>query len=63
MSEPLRVEYSREEIIRKAHLWMIAEYGSPKGKGDEERAHFHERVGLLICFLSDAFPSHTEGSP
>lgn len=63
-NEPiLRAAYSREEITRKACEWMIAECGSPKGKSQEERDYYHERLGLLVSFLSDTFPSSIGGRP
>jgi hypothetical protein len=55
-AEPLRVAYSREEIIHEAKSFMIETYGACYASDDKDR--WHERFGLLVSFLTERFPQN-----
>jgi hypothetical protein len=52
--EPLRVAYSREEIMAKM-TW-----GRPMDLEPDERDRWMGRNGMLYAFLCDQFPANVE---
>lgn len=52
--EPLRVQYSREEIVAEARAYMVRMYGQPNEAADKDA--WHIRFGMLVDFLSERFP-------
>ena len=49
---------TRSQLLQHATAFMIDTYGKPEDlKSQDERDHFHERVGLLVLF--SAFVTQT----
>lgn len=59
MSEPARRAYSREEMISEARLYMSNNYGMPATLDANEREHWYVKLGMMVDFISDMFPSNT----
>lgn len=55
MNEPIRVAYTRDEMIQNARKFMDENYGKPHGD------LWMTRFGLLIDFVSELFPEMKEG--
>ena len=55
-TEPCRRSYSREEMIEEAKMYMRETYGQCRESEDQDR--WHERLGMLVDFIHDRFPSN-----
>lgn len=55
MSEPIRKEYSREDMFAAAALWMEEQYGNPDEIDEDESDLWHIRIKLLYNFIFDQF--------
>lgn len=53
MSEPLKKQFSKEELIEIASKWMREESGYYKTFDNPDR--YFENLGLLVNFISDLF--------
>ncbi len=54
MSEPIKMAYSRAEMISLAKDYMVTYYGTAGNSKDENR--WCERFGLLVSFIMEHFP-------
>ena len=58
-TEPCRRAYSREEMIEEAKTYMRETFGPCIASEDRDR--WHERLGMLVDFVHDRFPSNAAG--
>jgi hypothetical protein len=62
---PLRVTFSREEIVLKMRAWMSVEFGEPGDyiNAPDQREKWYRDYGMLYHFICDHFPAaNNEGS-
>lgn len=57
MGEPIRRAYSAEEMIAYAKQFMCDTYGKPNEVEDKDK--WYERLGMLVDFISGAFPRNS----
>ena len=55
-TEPCRRAFSREEMIEEAKAYMRETWGPCRES--EDRDKWHERLGMLVDFIHDRFPSN-----
>jgi hypothetical protein len=55
-TEPCRRAFSREEMIEEAKAYMRETWGPCIASEDRDR--WHERLGMLVDFVHDRFPSN-----
>lgn len=55
---PVRVAYSREEMIERARIWMRKNY--PVENTAESANAWMARFGLMVDFITDMFPANTK---
>jgi hypothetical protein len=55
MSEPIKVAYSRAEMIENARKWMRDNY--PCENTSESANQWMARFGLMVDFITDHFPA------
>jgi len=53
--QPLRVAYSRDEAMAYARAWFITEYGQPREMNNDQRASYHENLGMVTHLIGDMF--------
>lgn len=57
-TEPCRRAFSREEMIEEAKAYMRETWGPCRESADRDR--WHERLGMLVDFIHNRFPSNAE---
>jgi len=55
--EPLKVAYSREELMRELTKWMVDLFGDPMLMDPSERDSWYRDNGLIAHFIRDFFPN------
>lgn len=55
---PIRVAYSREEMMILLEKWMIQEFGVPRERMPEGREQWYRDEGLIAHFIRSHFPTH-----
>ena len=58
-NEPLRVAYTREEMMQRMNDWMTEQWGNPKDLPESQQNTWLERNGLLAWFIREHFPENT----
>jgi hypothetical protein len=56
----IRRAYSREEMVREAQMYMADTWGPVRESANPDR--WHERLGMLVDFIHDRFPSNDKVS-
>lgn len=62
MSEPIRVAYSRSEMLEKVRNYMLETYGVPKDLPPDLKTLWMERAGMLWDFVAGVYPSDNGGA-
>nr|WP_294525651.1 hypothetical protein [uncultured Rhodopila sp.] len=62
MTDPVRQQWSEEELREAAMEFMRVDFGLPPRDDQEARARWYERLGLIVSFTSWLWTtnSHTE---
>jgi hypothetical protein len=53
MSEPVSKTFTQEQLQRQAKEFLTELYGKPGDGNDADK--WHEKFGLLYCFVSELF--------
>lgn len=54
-NEPLRRQFSKQELTDKLTSWMIENFGRPKELKGGEKDRWYERDGMMHQFITDLF--------
>lgn len=52
MSEPVRKQWSEDELRMAAMEFMRCDFGLPERRDQEARARYYERLGLIVSFTA-----------
>ena len=59
MTEP-RTAHTNDEAVEIARKWMTDNYGAPRELNAVDRNSYHEKLGLLVDFISTLCPMEPE---